>query len=125
VTAVAAVPLPDGRTLLASAEVAGDNGSVRLWDPSTGQPVGDPLTGHTSLVNAVAAVSMADGRTLLGTAGDDETVRLWDIRGASLITIWVGASVHGLAPTGPAHLAVAMDDGLTVIALGESLIPPA
>ena len=37
--AVAAVPLPDGRMLLASA--SGDE-TVRLWDPATGTPVGDP-----------------------------------------------------------------------------------
>ncbi len=34
VRAVAAVPLPDGRTLLAS----GGDGTVRLWDPATGIP---------------------------------------------------------------------------------------
>ena len=39
VTGVAAVALPDGRVLLATA--SGD-GTVRLWDPATATPVGTP-----------------------------------------------------------------------------------
>jgi len=69
--AVAAVPLPDGRTLLATTS----DETVRLWDPITGTPVGDPLTGHT---DAVTAVPLPDGRTLLATTSNDRTVRLWD-----------------------------------------------
>ena len=73
--AVAAVPLPDGRMLLAT---AGLDGTVRLWDPVAGTPVGDPLEGHTDWVMAVAAVPLPDGRVLLASAGRDRTVRLWD-----------------------------------------------
>jgi hypothetical protein len=40
VNAVAAVPLPDGRVLLAS---AGDDRTVRLRNPASRTPVGDPL----------------------------------------------------------------------------------
>ena len=50
---------------------------MRLWDPATGTPVGDPLTGHTGAVWAVAAVPCPTG-TLLATGSDDGTVRLWD-----------------------------------------------
>ena len=47
VVAVAAVPLPDGRVLLATGS---HDRTVRLWDPATGTPAGQPLTGHTDSV---------------------------------------------------------------------------
>jgi hypothetical protein len=75
VWAVGSVRLPDGRNLITS---AGDDETVRLWDPATGDQVGPPLTGHTDSVNAVATVRLPDGRNLITSAGDDETVRLWD-----------------------------------------------
>jgi hypothetical protein len=53
VTALAVVPLPDGRTLLAG---GGEGGTVRLWDPPTGQPAGPPLESRTGSVQALAAV---------------------------------------------------------------------
>ena len=60
-----AAGLPDGRVLLAS---GGADGTVRWWDPATGTPVGSPLAGHTSSVNAVAAVPLPDGQVLLASA---------------------------------------------------------
>ena len=49
--------------------------TVRLWDAATGQPVGQPLTGHTDTVWGVAF--SPDG-TRLATGSGDQTVRLWD-----------------------------------------------
>jgi WD40 repeat protein len=80
----------DGRPLLASGR---GGGTVRLWDPATGTPVGEPLPGHpgytiysetgeyvtayTGMVYAVAFGVGADGRLVLATAGHG-AVRLWD-----------------------------------------------
>ncbi len=89
--AVCAVTGPGGRTLLATGSW---DGTVRLWDPATGTPVGEPLTGHTDRVVAVCAVPVPGGRTLLATAGWDATVRLWDpATGEELIRLVTGATL--------------------------------
>jgi WD40 repeat protein len=62
-------------TRLASASA---DRTVRLWDATTGQPVGQPLEGHTETVWSVAF--SRDG-TRLASASDDRTVRLWDATG--------------------------------------------
>ena len=62
---------PDG-TWLASA--GGYDGTVRIWDPATGQQRA-ALTGHSRRVKAVA---IAPDGTWLASGGDDGTVRIWD-----------------------------------------------
>ncbi|MFC6878395.1 MULTISPECIES: AAA family ATPase [Actinomadura] len=74
VNAVCPVPWPDGTVLLAT---AGDDGTVRVWDPDTGA-THRVLTGHTGPVYAVSAVLWPDETVLLATAGDDATVRISD-----------------------------------------------
>ncbi|GIH10694.1 hypothetical protein Rhe02_87610 [Rhizocola hellebori] len=63
-----------GHTLLAS---AGNEGTVRLWDPETQQQE-RTLEGHTGWVRTVCPV-VVQGHTLLASASDDGTVRLWDL----------------------------------------------
>jgi WD40 repeat protein len=70
VTAVAFSP--DGKLLA----TASDDGTARLWDPGTGQSVGQPLTRHTG---AVYSVAFSPEGKLLATGSADNTARLWDV----------------------------------------------
>ena len=61
----------------AASSPAVSDGTLRLWDAQTGQPIGAPLTGHQGCVGSVAF--SPDGRRLV-SGGDDGTLRLWDAR---------------------------------------------
>ncbi|MYV38991.1 hypothetical protein GT030_08920, partial [Streptomyces sp. SID1328] len=52
--------------------------TIRLWDLTTGQPIGQPLTGHTDVVLSVAC-TLLDGTPIAVTGSSDRTVRLWDL----------------------------------------------
>ena len=62
---------PNGKVIA----TASDDSTVRLWNPTTGQPIGIPLTGHGGAVSSVAF--SPDGK-LLASGSHDRTVRLWD-----------------------------------------------
>jgi WD40 repeat protein len=75
IRAASALHMADGRVLLAT---GADDGTIRLWDPSTGRPVGDPLEEAGSPGFRIAAFHSGDGRTLLAIGGKDGRLRLWD-----------------------------------------------
>ena len=64
-----------GRPVIVS---GGGDGTVRVWDLESGEPVLGPLTGHDGGVNAVA-VGERHGRPVIVSGGDDRTVRVWDL----------------------------------------------
>lgn len=63
---------PDGTRLLSGGSTW--NPTIREWDTSTWQPVGDPWVGHTAYIDALAI--SPNGR-LVVSASDDNHVRLW------------------------------------------------
>ncbi len=58
----------------------GNDGSVRLWDLTTYEPLGEPLQGHADAVEALATwTTVADEpRNWVASASRDGTIRFWD-----------------------------------------------
>jgi WD40 repeat protein len=105
---------PDGKT----ASTIGLQGTARLWDAATGQPIGLPLE-HPS--DITAAVFPPDGKTLL-TIDTRLTVRRWDPVTAQLLGqpiqlgggACLGPPSGGLSPDGTKALAILKDRGVGV-----------
>lgn len=64
----------DGQPII----LTGSGNDARIWNPDTRQKIGQPLTGHTSLITAVALGSV-NRRPIALTAGWDGTARIWDL----------------------------------------------
>ena len=113
VCSVAFGTAPDGRLLLASGSW---DETVRVWDPLTGTPVGEPLTGHTDNVNSVAFGTGPDGRLLVASGSDDCTVRVWDpVAGTQVDELTghtndVNSVAFGTGPDGRLLVASGSDD---------------
>lgn len=96
---VAAVPLPDGRVIVAG---AGHDGNVYRWEVTTGRAVGQPLEGHSISVKAVATTTLPDGTPMIVSGCEAGEVRRWD-------------ASSGLPIGGPLPGEVGMVASLTVV----------
>lgn len=88
--------------------VTGDEWSVRLWDPATGQPIGEPLHAPKS----IRALALAEGPGLVLAACDGGDVITWDAE-----THLRSATVEISDPV-PAALAVGEIEDRWVVAAG-------
>ncbi|HEX2906750.1 MAG TPA: WD40 repeat domain-containing protein, partial [Phototrophicaceae bacterium] len=68
---------PDGAWLASG----GGDTTIKLWDVISGQPVGEPMSGHTDAV--LSLDFSADGKMLVSGSGDG-TLRFWDVTGRQL-----------------------------------------
>ncbi|MEU8932343.1 hypothetical protein AB0D30_20920 [Streptomyces sp. NPDC048409] len=114
--AVAAVPLA-GRTVLATVDQLG---TVMLWDPVTGAPVGDGLPRATGTAGPplVTATTPRGGPTVLVVgARHGHRLRVWEPETGAVRHIALDVSPTCLAAAG-ADLIVGHDRGVLVLPLG-------
>jgi WD40 repeat protein len=57
---------------------AGDDGTIRVWDPRTGQSIGEPFEGHTGWIRTLAVAHLDEGPMVV-SGSDDGTIRVWDL----------------------------------------------
>ncbi|KAG0693965.1 WD40-repeat-containing domain protein [Suillus ampliporus] len=74
---------PNGKRLLSGGH--GADPTIREWDSSTWQQVGDPLKGH---LKTIRAISLNSNGTLLATASHDNYVRLWRLSDRRTIAVF-------------------------------------
>ena len=112
-----AIGQADGRPVI----VSGSNDhTVRVWDATTGTPIGDPFTGHTDWVRSVA-IGQVDGRPVIVSGSNDHTVRVWNAVVASVyaqqlrLSLSVSANVYAVAVGHSSNFVIATELGIVSI----------
>ncbi len=118
---------PDGRRIA----TASHDGTARVWDGRTGNPLTPPLT-HTPGRWVSHAEFSPDG-TRLVTAGDDGTARVWDAQTGRILGPKDAAMIHSIgigeasfSPDGARVLTAGFDGTARIwdAATGEPVSPP-
>lgn len=74
----------EGRPVAVSVGSGYDDTTLRMWDLTTGDPIGEPIVAHPVGVVALA-LGEVNGRLVAVTGGYDDAVRIWDLTTRELI----------------------------------------
>ncbi|WP_344979117.1 WD40 repeat domain-containing protein [Streptosporangium fragile] len=74
----------EGRPVAVSAGSGYDDTTLRMWDLTTGDPMGEPIVAHPVGI-VTMALGEVDGRLVAVTGGYDDAVRIWDLTTRELI----------------------------------------
>ncbi|KAG1782597.1 WD40-repeat-containing domain protein [Suillus placidus] len=99
---------PGGQQLLSASE----SKTVKFWNSSNGDQIGQPCIGHT---HPITSLAISSGGSFIATASEDGTVRLWNTQTHKQIgqSLEHSAQVHSVAISPNEELVVSGDhDGV-------------
>ncbi|MFF0248232.1 WD40 repeat domain-containing protein [Streptosporangium sandarakinum] len=74
----------EGRPVAVSAGSGHNDTTLRVWDLTTGDPIGEPIVAHPEGVTELS-LGEVDGRPVAVTGGYDNAVRIWDLTTRRLV----------------------------------------
>ncbi|MFF0445757.1 hypothetical protein ACFYT4_04930 [Streptomyces sp. NPDC004609] len=102
----------------------GADRTVRVWDALSGEPDGEPLTGHSDAVGRLAAGRFA-GVPAVFSLGADATLRTWDLKERRpLAVLDLPSAAHDLAWSSPGRIALGLGRDLVVLEESPGITGP-